>query len=223
MTRTIFVVASGLVGYTYVLFPGLVLLRARLRPRPHFSAPITPPVSVIIAARNEGRAIAAKLDNVLTLGLSAGPPAGRRRCRRVRGRHRRRRPRAWRRARSRAEPAARWQGRRTQRRRRRRAGEILVFSDANSLYAPTRCERSSRHSRTRGRGVAGDQRYVADQAEAGWRPASAGTGTSTARSSARRAGAGTRLGHGGDLCGARELFRAVPPTASPTTSRPRPP
>ena len=67
MTRTIFVVAFGLVGYTYVLFPALVLLRARLRPRPHLSAPITPPVSVIVAARNEARSIGAKLDNLLNL------------------------------------------------------------------------------------------------------------------------------------------------------------
>ena len=67
MSRIIFFIASGLVGYTYVLFPGLVLLRARLRPRPHLSAPITPPVSVIVAARNEARSIGAKLDNLLNL------------------------------------------------------------------------------------------------------------------------------------------------------------
>jgi len=59
--------AASLVAYTYVAFPVLVLLRARLRPRPHDSAPITPTVSIVIAARNEAGSLPAKLDNLLGL------------------------------------------------------------------------------------------------------------------------------------------------------------
>ena len=67
MTRAIFGLAAALVVYTYVLFPCLVLLRARVRPRPYRSAPITPPVSLVIAAHNEAASIRAKLDNLLEL------------------------------------------------------------------------------------------------------------------------------------------------------------
>jgi cellulose synthase/poly-beta-1,6-N-acetylglucosamine synthase-like glycosyltransferase len=144
VSRAIFVVASGLVGYTYVLFPGLVLLRARLRPRPHLSAPITPPVSVIVAARNEARSIGAKLDNLLNLDYpqdrlqvvvaADGCDDG-------------------------TDAAARGRGVAT--------GEILAFSDANSLYARNALRALVAPFADPDVGaVAGDQRYLADHAEA---------------------------------------------------------
>ena len=67
MSRALFGLAAAVVGYTYVLFPCLVLVRARVRPRAYRSAPITPGVSVVIAAHNEARWIQAKLDNLLGL------------------------------------------------------------------------------------------------------------------------------------------------------------
>jgi glycosyltransferase involved in cell wall biosynthesis len=57
----------GLLLYTYVLFPLLVALRAWLRPRPHHEEAIIPPLSLIIAAHNEAGVIDRKLDNILSL------------------------------------------------------------------------------------------------------------------------------------------------------------
>lgn len=71
MTRVLFWLSAWLVGYTYFCFPLIVLGRAVLRPRPHRRAPITPPVSVVIAARNEEDVIGAKIDNLLALDYPA--------------------------------------------------------------------------------------------------------------------------------------------------------
>jgi glycosyltransferase involved in cell wall biosynthesis len=71
MTRVLFWLAGCLVGYTYVGFPALVLVRAGLRPRPHRCAPVTPSVSVVVAARNEAAVIATKVDNLLGLDYPA--------------------------------------------------------------------------------------------------------------------------------------------------------
>ncbi len=64
--------AAALAAYTYIGFPVLVLLRGLLRPRKVAVADITPKVSLIIAAHNESRSIQAKLDNVLSLDYPAG-------------------------------------------------------------------------------------------------------------------------------------------------------
>jgi glycosyltransferase involved in cell wall biosynthesis len=71
MTRLVFWLAASLVGYTYAGFPLLVLARAGLRPRPHRRAPITPSVSVLVAARNEADVIAEKVANLLALDYPA--------------------------------------------------------------------------------------------------------------------------------------------------------
>lgn len=63
----LFWAALGVLAYTYVGFPGLILLRGRLHHRPHRSADVTPTVSVVIAARNEAEAIGARLENLLSL------------------------------------------------------------------------------------------------------------------------------------------------------------
>jgi GT2 family glycosyltransferase len=166
MSRAISVIASTLLGYTYLLFPGLVLLRARLRPRPHLSAPITPPVSVIVAARNEARAIGAKLDNLLNLdypqgrlevvvaadGCDDGTDAA---ARAVVG-----------------APVCVLSLPRIGKASALNAavgvatGEILVFSDANSLYARDALRALVAPFADPDVGaVAGDQRYLADRAE----------------------------------------------------------
>jgi GT2 family glycosyltransferase len=67
VNRVIFWVAAAAVGWTYAGFPAFVVLRARLRPRPHEQADITPTVSVIIAAHDEQDVIGARVDNLLAL------------------------------------------------------------------------------------------------------------------------------------------------------------
>lgn len=56
-----------LILYGYVIFPLLVWLYGLFVHRPYKSAEITPRVSVIIAAHNEAGSIAARLDNLLAL------------------------------------------------------------------------------------------------------------------------------------------------------------
>jgi glycosyltransferase involved in cell wall biosynthesis len=65
MNRLLFWLATAVVGWTYVGFPLVVLARARLRPRPHRTGDITPTVSVIIAAHDEGATIGGRVDNLL--------------------------------------------------------------------------------------------------------------------------------------------------------------
>jgi cellulose synthase/poly-beta-1,6-N-acetylglucosamine synthase-like glycosyltransferase len=67
MRRLLFWSAAGLLAYTYLLFPLLVLLRAALRPRPYASREITPTVTLVISAHNEAASIGAKLENILSL------------------------------------------------------------------------------------------------------------------------------------------------------------
>jgi hypothetical protein len=59
------------IGWTYVVFPVVVLVRAALRPRPIAAAAIEPSVSIILAARNEARAIGSRLDNLAALTYAA--------------------------------------------------------------------------------------------------------------------------------------------------------
>lgn len=67
MLATLLVICVGVVLYTYVAFPLLLAVRSALRPRPVALADITPRVSVIIAAHDEGTVIAEKLESVLTV------------------------------------------------------------------------------------------------------------------------------------------------------------
>jgi len=62
-----FVAAGALLAYVYLIYPPLIVLLARIRPRPTPRADWLPRVSFIITAHNEEHHIAAKLDN--TLGL----------------------------------------------------------------------------------------------------------------------------------------------------------
>ncbi len=50
MSRLAFRVSAGLILYTYVLFPLLVVIRGLVRPRPYARAPIEPFVSIVISA-----------------------------------------------------------------------------------------------------------------------------------------------------------------------------
>ena len=135
MSALLFWLATGLIGYTYVGFPMLVMLRARLRPRPHTTADVTPSASVVIAAHEEEASIGARVDNLLAVDY---PPErleiviasdgstdrtvaeARRDDPRVRVLDL---PRTGKASALNAAVAA-------------STGEILVFSDANTAYAP---------------------------------------------------------------------------------------
>ncbi len=71
MTRLAFWLAVATIAYTYVGFPILVLVRAAFRPRALRAAPIEPTVSVVLAARNEQVAIGPRLDNLVGLDYPA--------------------------------------------------------------------------------------------------------------------------------------------------------
>ncbi|HEU5149459.1 MAG TPA: glycosyltransferase [Iamia sp.] len=55
----------AVIAQTYVGFPALVAVRAVVRPRPHRSGPVTPTVSVVVAARDEAPVLGEKLASVL--------------------------------------------------------------------------------------------------------------------------------------------------------------
>jgi glycosyltransferase involved in cell wall biosynthesis len=167
MTRVVFAAAAALVGYTYLAFPVLVLLRARLRPRPHRSAPVTPSVSIVIAARNEAASIAAKIENLRALdyppdrlqvviacdGCDDGTDA----IARASGDDRVRVLSLQRVGKADALNAA----------VREATGDVLVFSDANSQYAPDAVrELVAPFADPEVGGVAGDQRYLSGGGEA---------------------------------------------------------
>jgi cellulose synthase/poly-beta-1,6-N-acetylglucosamine synthase-like glycosyltransferase len=63
----IFIVAVTLILFAYLGYPALMFAISRLSPRPAIRADIQPRVSLIIAARNEERDIAAKIENALAL------------------------------------------------------------------------------------------------------------------------------------------------------------
>jgi cellulose synthase/poly-beta-1,6-N-acetylglucosamine synthase-like glycosyltransferase len=158
--RLLFWSAAGTIAYTYVLFPLVVLLRAALRPRPHETADVTPAVTMVIAAHNEAASIGAKLENVLSLDYpdgrlevviaSDGSDDGTDEI--VRGYANRgvrllSLAREGKAAALNAAVAA-------------AGGEVLVFSDANSMYAPDALRALVRpFADPLVGGVAGDQRY----------------------------------------------------------------
>ena len=65
--KIIFILSLLLVAYAYAVYPILIFILSRLFHRPVHKAEITPKVSLIITAYNEERDIAAKLDNTLAL------------------------------------------------------------------------------------------------------------------------------------------------------------
>jgi cellulose synthase/poly-beta-1,6-N-acetylglucosamine synthase-like glycosyltransferase len=167
VTALLFWSAVALVAYTYVGFPALLLARARLRPRPHRTADITPPVSIIIAAHDEAASIGPRVDNLLALdypgdcleiviasdGSTDGTvEAARRSDPRVRVLDLPRTGKAT--ALNTAVAAA--------------TGEILVFSDANTSYAPDAVRRLVRSFvDPEVGGVAGNQVYLSSHGSTG--------------------------------------------------------
>jgi glycosyltransferase involved in cell wall biosynthesis len=168
MSRLLFWAAAGLISYTYALFPALVLARARLRPRVHRSAPITPTVSVVIAAHEEEAVIGDKVENLLGLDYPAeklqlliasdGSTDGTVAAARARGDERVEVLDLPRTGKAGALNSA----------VERATGEILVFSDANSMFAPDALRRLvAPFADPSVGGVAGDQRYLPEGDDAG--------------------------------------------------------
>ena len=67
MSRALFWASGAVIAYIYALFPVLVVLRGLIRPRPVHRAAIEPTVTLLIAARNEAAVLPAKLDNLRAL------------------------------------------------------------------------------------------------------------------------------------------------------------
>ena len=65
--KALFWVSVLLVGYTYVGYPLVLWIVTRLRPRPVRRAEIYPPISIVIAARNEADKIRTKIEHTLAL------------------------------------------------------------------------------------------------------------------------------------------------------------
>ncbi len=63
----LFWLAVAIIAYTYFIFPLIIFLRGRLWPRPYKSGEITPKISMIITAHNEAASIGAKLSNAISL------------------------------------------------------------------------------------------------------------------------------------------------------------
>jgi cellulose synthase/poly-beta-1,6-N-acetylglucosamine synthase-like glycosyltransferase len=63
----IFWLSAAALGYTYAGYPLLLLIMSRLRPREVRRGAFEPPISVIVTAYNEERDLAAKLENTLAL------------------------------------------------------------------------------------------------------------------------------------------------------------
>jgi len=161
MSLGLFWGAVAVIAYTYLLFPALVFLRARWLRRPYKTADVTPRVSLIIAAHNEAGSIGGKLDNLLSLdyprdrlqviiasdGSTDGTDAIVRRYPDA-GIQLLSLPRVGKAAALNAAEAV-------------ADGEILVFSDANSLYAPDAIRALVRpFADPEVGGVAGNQRYL---------------------------------------------------------------
>jgi cellulose synthase/poly-beta-1,6-N-acetylglucosamine synthase-like glycosyltransferase len=72
VARLVFWGALGTLVYIYVGFPVLLLLRSRLHRRPYRTGSQTPRVSVLIAARNEADAIGSRVENLLGLDYPEG-------------------------------------------------------------------------------------------------------------------------------------------------------
>jgi len=65
MAEYVFWLSALAIGYTYLGYPILLWMLARVKPRPVVAADITPTVSVIVAAYNEEGSIAGRISGLL--------------------------------------------------------------------------------------------------------------------------------------------------------------
>lgn len=137
MIATLFWWCVSAILYTYLGYPALLTLLARLRPKPPQYAPTTPPVTLLIAAYNEETVIAQKLENSLALDyprdklqiLVAADGSSDHTPDLVRGYAHRGVELSY-------SPPRRGKMAAINRAMTQARGEIVVFSDANNLYEP---------------------------------------------------------------------------------------
>jgi len=67
----VFWISALAVAYVYAGYPAILALWARLRPRPVRKGQVLPPVTIVIAARNEAARLGARIDNLLALDYPA--------------------------------------------------------------------------------------------------------------------------------------------------------
>lgn len=67
--RILFWIAFFLVIYTYLIYPLIILLRGLFLKQPFYLSDVSDRVSIVIAARNEAKSIGKKLDNMLELNF----------------------------------------------------------------------------------------------------------------------------------------------------------
>ena len=163
MVLLLFWISVGLIIYTYFVFPALVFLRGLIWHRPYKSEELVPPpsVSIVIAAYNEEKAIGEKLDNILSLDypqdrleVILASDGSTDNTNAIIQRYKERGvkllplPRLGKAAALNAAVAA-------------SKGEILVFSDANSIYKSDAVRALVKpFADANVGGVAGDQRYL---------------------------------------------------------------
>lgn len=158
--QIIFLVALGLIVYAYVGFPLVTWLASRLVRRPYRCEPITPEIDLIICCHNEQDGIEAKIQNILSLDYPAdrlhvyiASDGSTDQTEDIVSRYlsgRLQLLRLPRQGKAKALNAAVGAGR----------GEILVFSDANSMYAPDALSKlAAPFADQRIGGVAGNQVY----------------------------------------------------------------
>lgn len=212
MSVVVFWSCLALVAWTYFGFPALLWLLARLRPRPVRAAERFPSVSLVVCAHNEEASIATKLENVLGLDyprdrleVVVASDGSTDATNAIVGSYARRGVRLLERPRAGKIPALNAAVEAAH-------GEILAFSDANSLW-----DRGALRALVEPfadpavGGVAGDQRYLAP---------SRGDGAAGERGywdlDRRLKEWGSRAGSTTSATGAiyavrRTLFRRVPP------------
>ncbi len=137
LIEAIFIIAVLLTAYVYLGYPAAVYALSRLMPRPALKAAITPKVSLIIAAHNEERDIAAKLENTLALDypkekleIIVASDCSTDRTEEIVGGFAGRGVRLYRQAEHFGKTVAQNQAVKMS------SGEILVFSDATTRYEP---------------------------------------------------------------------------------------
>ena len=161
LALVLFWLSIALIFYTYVLFPIMLFIKGSIFPHPHKQEPITPTVSLIIAAHNEEDSIEDKLKNICDLDYpseqfeaiiaSDGSDDGTNEIVRHYTGDTIKLLDLQRQGKAGALNAAVEMAQ----------GAILVFSDANSLYAPDAIRKLTQHFADENvGGVAGNQRYL---------------------------------------------------------------
>ena len=161
MIRAVFWASALLVSYPYVIYPGIMVAIGRLRRRPPLPDGPLPNVSVLVAAYNEETWIARKIESTLTQdypaerlevivvsdGSTDGTAAHVRSCDDPR-------------VRLIEQPARQGKSVALNAAVQHARGEVLLFTDANALFAPGAIRRLAEHFADPGVGlVSGQGRY----------------------------------------------------------------